>query len=152
VEKEKKLEDSKVVIVKEFRTPAATEDGFVRELVGGSSKKVEHPEVVAAEEVLEETGFAVDPGRLKYHQARQLCATLSSYKSHFYSVELTDEEIEWFESQKGIVHGVEEDTERTFIEVFSIKELVDNPNMDWVVMGQIFIAAINNQQLLINKD
>lgn len=138
--KEKELEDSEVVIVKEFRTPASTEDGFVHELVGGSSKKSEHPEKVAAEEILEETGFAVEPNRLKHHQSRQLCATLSSHKSHFYSVELTEEEIDWFKSQKGLVHGVEADTERTFIEVYSVRELLKNPNIDWSTMGMLFLA------------
>jgi len=138
--KEDSVENCEVVIVKEFRTPASTEDGFVRELVGGSSKKTESPEHVAAEEVLEETGFAVKPERLKHHQTRQLCATLSSHKSHFYSVELTSEEIEWFKSQKGVVHGVEADTERTFIEVYSVKELLKDSNIDWTTLGMIFLA------------
>lgn len=138
--KENTLEDSKVIIIKEFRTPATTEDGFVRELVGGSSKKTENPEKVAAEEVLEETGFAVEPERLKYHQSRQLCATLSAHKSHFYSVELNKKELEWFESQKDIVHGVEEDTERTFIEIYSVKELLENDLVDWTTMGMVFLA------------
>jgi 8-oxo-dGTP pyrophosphatase MutT (NUDIX family) len=134
------LEDSEIVIVREFRTPAATDDGFIRELVGGSAKKNDHPEEVAAEEVLEETGFAVKPERLKHHQTRQLCGTLSAHKSHFYSVELTDQEIEWFKSQKGIVHGVEADTERTFIEVYSLKDVLSNSNIDWTTLGQVFIA------------
>lgn len=138
--KEDVLEDSKIVLVREFRTPASTEDGFVRELVGGSSKKSEHPEHVAAEEVLEETGFSVDPKRFNHHQARQLAATLSAHKSHFFSVELTSEEIDWFEAQKGVVHGVEEDTERTFIEVITIKDLLKDPNIDWTTLGQVFLA------------
>ena len=138
--KEDILEDCEVVIVREFRTPASTEDGFVRELVGGSSKKSENPEKVAAEEILEETGFAVEPDRLKHHQSRQLCATLSAHKSHFYSVELTDKDIEWFKSQKGVVHGVEEDTERTFIEAYTIRELLKDNNIDWCTLGQIFLA------------
>lgn len=138
--KAKTLEESELVIVKEFRTPSTSEDGFVRELVGGSSKKSEHPKHVAAEEILEETGFAVEPDRLIYHQARQLCATLSSHKSHFYSVELTDDELKWFKSQEGVVHGVEEDTERTFIEVYSVQDILSNSNLDWTTLGQIFVA------------
>jgi 8-oxo-dGTP pyrophosphatase MutT (NUDIX family) len=139
--REDELEDSEVVIIKEFRTPSVSEDGFVRELIGGSSKKTEHPKVVAAEEVLEETGFAVEPDRLKFHQARQMCATLSSHKSYFYSIKLTDEEMKWFKSQKGVVHGVESDTEKTFIEVYTVKELLNNPNMDWCVLGMVFLAS-----------
>jgi len=142
------LEESEVVIVKEFRTPASTDDGFIRELVGGSSKKNDHPEEIAAEEILEETGFAVKTERLKHHQSRQLCGTLSAHKSHFYSVELTKEEIEWFKSQKGIVHGVAEDSERTFIEVYSIKEILADNNFDWTTLGEIFVAwnSVNGSQ------
>lgn len=134
------IEDSEVVIVKEFRSPASTNDGFIRELVGGSSKTSQYPEEVAAEEILEETGFAVNSKRLKYHQSRQLCGTLSSHKSHFYSVELTEEEMTWFKAQNGIVHGVESDTERTFIEVYSIKDILLNNNIDWSCLGMIFTA------------
>jgi len=138
--KEDSIEDCEVVIVREFRSPASTEDGFVRELVGGSSKKTSNPEHVAAEEILEETGFAVEPERLKHHQTRQLCATLSSHKSNFYSLELTSKEIDWFKSQKDIVHGVETDTERTFIEVHPVKDLLKDPNIDWSTLGMIFLA------------
>lgn len=141
--KEDSLEKSKVVLIKEFRAPASTSDGFVRELVGGSSKESEDPEGVAASEILEETGFKVEPDRLVYHQTRQLCGTLSSHKSHFFSVELDDDEIKWFESQEGIVHGNIEDTERTFIEVHTVGDILENEDVDWVTLGQVMLAWIN---------
>lgn len=142
--KEKDLLDSEVVIVKEFRSPAATPDGFIRELAGGSSwKPNEDVKQIAADEVHEETGFYLDPKRLVFNHSRQLAGTLSSHKSHLFSTELTDEEIKWFKSQDGIVHGNEEDTERTFIEVNTVHNLINNDDLDWSSLGQI-LSVINN--------
>lgn len=140
------IEFSEIVLVKEFRSPARTDDGFIRELPGGSSpKKGTPPEETAAEEIHEETGFYLEPERIKFHQARQLAGTLSSHQSFFYSVELTEEEIEWFKSQKGIVHGKEEDTERTFIEVVTVKDLLKNTDVDWSILGMVFSAVYRSQ-------
>lgn len=135
------LESSEVVLIKEFRSPAHTEDGFIRELPSGSSPiKDASPEEVAAEEIFEETGFYLDQDRIKFHEARRLAGTLSSHRSFFYSVELTDEEITWFKSQKDVAHGKEEDTERTFIEVYSVKEILKSVDVDWSTIGMIFSA------------
>jgi 8-oxo-dGTP pyrophosphatase MutT (NUDIX family) len=137
--KAKNWQDTKVIIVKEFRSPANTEDGFVRELVGGSSfKPGTDPKEIAAEEVHEETGFELLPSRLVEQGARQLAATLSSHKSHLYSVEITDEELQWFVNQNGIQKGNIEDTEITYIEIYTIKELLDNRNIDWSNLGMVF--------------
>ena len=87
----------------------------------------------------------MEPERIKFHQARQLAGTLSSHQSFFYSVELTEEEIEWFKSQKGIVHGKEEDTERTFIEVVTVKDLLKNTDVDWSILGMVFSAITRSQ-------
>jgi 8-oxo-dGTP pyrophosphatase MutT (NUDIX family) len=135
------LESSEVVLIKEFRSPARTEDGFIRELPGGSSPKAGvEPEETAAEEIFEETGFYLDSERIKFHEARQLAGTLSSHQSYFYSVELDEKDIDWFKSQKGVVHGKEEDTERTFIEVVSVKEILKSTVVDWSTLGMIFAA------------
>lgn len=136
--REENLADSKVILIKEFRSPASTPDGFIRELTGGSSPKPnEDPLEIAAEEVFEETGFHLLPERLKFHKARQLAGTLSSHKSFLYSVELDDEEVEWFKSQEGIVHGKEEDTERTFLEIRTVSEIIESEETDWTTLGQV---------------
>lgn len=135
------MEQSEVVIVKEFRSPASNLDGFVHELPGGSSpKKGTPPEETAAEEIHEETGFFVKPDRIKFHEARQMASTLSAHKSFLYSVELNEEEMEWFKSQKDVMHGNVEDTEQTYIEVFTVKEILKNPNIDWSTLGMIWSA------------
>ena len=134
--------DYEIVLVKEFRTPASTEDGFIRELAGGSSIGKSEPEDTAAEEVHEETGFYLEASRLKNHGALQLAGTFSSHKSHLFSAEVTSEEIEWFKSQKDIAHGKEEDTERTFIEVHNVHDIIDQKLVDWTTLGQIFTVIV----------
>lgn len=130
--------ENEVIIVREFRTPSSAEDGFVRELPGGSAPKNNtDPLEVAAEEVHEETGFYLDPSRLKEHGARQLAGTFSAHKAHLFSAKITDKELEWFKSQDGIVHGNVEDSERTFIEVHTVQNLIDNDLVDWTTLGMI---------------
>jgi len=130
--------DYEVVLVKEFRSPASTEDGFIRELPGGSSLKDEDDtRSVAAEEVHEETGFYLDPSRLEKVASRQLAGTFSAHKSTLFKVFLTEKEMEWFKSQKDIAYGKEEDSERTFIEVHNVYDLVENNLVDWSTLGMI---------------
>lgn len=138
------IKDSKVILIKEFRSPARTEDGFIRELPSGSSNDAtDSATEIAAKEVHEETGFYLDPSRLTLESSRQLAGTLSSHKSSLYSVELDDEEIEWFESQKDIVHGNAEDTERTFIEVVSVYDILENELVDWSTTGMILSKILS---------
>ena len=132
------LLDNSVILIKEFRSPASTPDGFIRELPGGSSIKAEEdPETTASEEVHEETGFYLSPDRLQSHGARRLMGTFSSHQSHLYSARISEEELKWFKSQKGTVHGKIEDTERTFIEVYKLRELIDEKLVDWSTLGMV---------------
>ena len=135
--------DKEIIIIKEFRSPANTDDGFIRELPSGSLDG-EEPSEAAAKELHEETAFYLSPDRLISHGARQLVGTLSSHKSHLYSAELDDEELKWFKSQKGITHGKIEETERTFIEVYTVQELLDNQLVDWTCLGQILSVIAND--------
>lgn len=141
----KSIEDCQIAIVKEFRSPAATEDGFIYELAGGSSHSTtDSPESTASKEVFEETGMMIDTNKLKFIQARQVCGTLSSHKCYLYSYELSKDELDWLKSQDGIVHGVEADTERSFVEVSSVKDLLDSSNLDWANVGQMLSVLISN--------
>lgn len=139
------IEDSELVIIKEFRPPARTPDGFIREFPGGSSKEDADPKDTAAAEVHEETGFFIESNRIKFHGNRQLAGTLSSHHAFFYSAEITEKEIEWFKSQKGIVHGKKEDNERTFIEVVTVKEFLENQETDWSTLGMALYVIYGEQ-------
>lgn len=136
-----KFEDCEVVLIKEFRTPAATNDAYIRELPGGSSTKDRDPLLVAIEEIEEETGFTVKQSQLREVGTRQLSGTLSAHTSTLYAVDLTKDEIQWFKDQKGEVHGNVEDSERCYIEVVSVKDLLENNLVDWTTLGQILAVA-----------
>lgn len=136
------IHDSKIVLVREFRSPANTSDQFIRELPGGSSKSKQLPVETAAEEVFEETGFVIESNRLLSNGSRQLAGTLSSHKSELFSAEISEKELEYFLAQKDIVHGNVNDTERTFIEVLSVKDILENKDIDWTTVGQI-LSIIN---------
>lgn len=134
------LAETEVVLIKEFRSPAKTQDAFIRELPGGSSKKDKPPIVTAVEELREEANFSIDRSQLVSHGFRQLYGTLSSVGAHVFSTEIDDEELAYFKSISGQPHGVVADTERTFVEVHPVGELVKDPLTDWSTLGIIFSA------------
>jgi 8-oxo-dGTP pyrophosphatase MutT (NUDIX family) len=131
------LDNTEIVLVREYRSPARTDDGFVHELPGGSTTK---PAVsaahVAAEEVHEETGLRLSADRLTAHESRQLAATLSAHHSHLFSVVLTDDEIAELRAQTE-PHGVEADSERTWVEVLTFREIRERNLVDWSTLGMI---------------
>ena len=129
--------DIEVVLVREFRSPTSTENGFILELPGGSSNKEANPEEVAAEEVHEEMGLYIEPDRLRACGSRQLAGTFSAHKANLFAAEITAEELDWLKSQKDIAHGNEEDSERTFIEVHPVSQLINNESIDWTTLGMI---------------
>jgi len=137
------LAETKVILIKEFRSPARTLDGFLREAPGGSAKLgtvTTDPMLVAIEELREETGFMIEPNRLRDHSLRQTFGTLSSVGAFVYSAEITDLELKFFEDQVGQVHGVEADSERTFTEIHKVGDLLAQPVTDWAALGMIFAA------------
>lgn len=129
--------DIEVVLVREFRSPASTENGFILELPGGSSTKKANPEEVAAEEVHEEMGLYIEPDRLKLYGTRQLAGTFSTHKANLFAAEITADELEWLKSQKDIAHGNEADSERTFIEIHPVSQLVNSESIDWTTLGMV---------------
>lgn len=140
--KASELYDSEVVLIREFRSPASTPDGCIWENPGGSSfSGQQDPQVIAADEVYEETGLKLSPERLRCHQSRQLMGTLSAHKADLYSAELTDEEMDWMKNQKGIAHGLDagkkNSGEQTFIEVCTLREIMEKNLSDWSTIGMI---------------
>jgi len=133
------LLDSEIVLVKEFRNPARTADGFVHELPGGSTPKDGvNPLSVAVEEVLEETGVYFEPSRFTLLGSRQLAGTFSSHHAHLFSIHLTDCEYELYKSRVGHVCGnYEEGTERTVIEMKTLREIVNEKCADYATLGMI---------------
>lgn len=133
--------DSEIVLIKEFRTAASTADGFVWELPGGSSPFITDPLKVAIEETKEEVGIDISEDRLAHIGSRQMAATLSSHKSHTYSAELTEEELDLLKRQKGIPHGSDYPDnptgERAYTEVVRLGDIRRQDLVDWANLGMI---------------
>jgi len=140
------LGDTKIILIREFRSPANTPDGFIREVPGGSSWKAgEDPFITMAHELEEETGLAIDdPSRILKVGSRQVAGTLSVHKAHVFMVELTDSEFEYLEEQArhNLVHGQEGDSERTYVEIQTMWDLLSMGEVDWSTMGMILTALV----------
>lgn len=135
------LGETQVALVREFRTPVSNSEGFVYELPGGSSKAATDPRVVAVEEIHEETGLSLAPERLRVVESRQLAATVSAHRSTVYAAELTEGELARLQADQGNVHGIEADSERTYVEVRSIDEIMKRDLVDWSALGMILRAV-----------
>jgi len=134
------LADTKVVLVREFRSNAATADGLVHELPGGSSATGEEDgRKVAADELREETGVAIPGERLRAHSERQCMATMLTHRAALFSVELSAEELAVFEAREGQRFG-EHDSERTYVEVRTVAEILGKGDVDWTNIGMILSA------------
>lgn len=133
--------NSKIILIKEFRTAASTQDGFIWELPGGSSPFITDPLEVAKEEVHEEVGLQIEKDRLNYGGSRQLAGTLSTHQAHFYFSEISEDELAYLYKQKGIPHGTDYPDnptgERAYTEVCTVKEIIDRNLLDWSNIGMI---------------
>jgi 8-oxo-dGTP pyrophosphatase MutT (NUDIX family) len=110
----------------------------VYELAGGSSlKEGQSPLDVISHEVEEETGLKLEPGRFIQHETRQALATLSAHGVHLFSAELTIEELSQLKNDLGNVHGVVEDTEQTYVEIWKLKDILRHQLVDWTNLGMI---------------
>lgn len=131
---------SKVVLIREFRSPIRSRAGFVYELPGGSSFKPDkNPFQCAVDELKEETGIDVGIDRVESFGTRQVVSTLSTHNAHVFSIDLSDKEIKSIEKRaaEGKAHGVEGDSERTYIEVRTVKSIMSKRDVDWSMMGMI---------------
>jgi Nucleoside 2-deoxyribosyltransferase like len=132
------VRDSRIVVVKEYRTAVSNGAGYVFELAGGSSWKAnQNPFEVAVEECHEEVGLHLMPDRFSRHQTRQVAATVLAHRAHLFSAELSKAEMDEVAKNTHVVRGVEEDTERTWAIVMTYGELLDTTNVDWSMLGMV---------------
>ncbi len=136
------LDDTIVVLVREFRSPASTPDGFVHELPGGSGPS-EDPHVQAVTELEEETGFKIDPQRLRTHGSRQVAATLSAHHTHLFSAPITEAELTQLRELQQTVHG-DGPVEQTWIEIATFGEIRRERLVDWSTLGMLAQALLDD--------
>lgn len=130
------LADTEIVLIREFRTPSASSDGYVLELPGGSHPDAQDPVTLAAAEFSEETGLEISPDRLTSHHTRQLAATLSAHRQALFSVELTEPEIDKLRHPTR-PQGVTTDSEITYPLVLPLRTLLTTPQADWTTLGTL---------------
>mmetsp|Transcript_28768 Transcript_28768/g.36075 ORF Transcript_28768/g.36075 Transcript_28768/m.36075 type:complete len:453 (+) Transcript_28768:141-1499(+) len=133
--------DCEVVLIKEFRSPATTDDGFIYELPGGSSFKPDAPKLQAAHELKEEAGIDVGDNmdRIVMHNPMQLASGTSVHQAHLFSINLTEAEIEEChrKAKDQVTLGVEEDTEKTYVKVMKLGDILRSNIIDWAVLGMM---------------
>lgn len=134
------IDDTVVVLVREYRSPASTPDGFVHELPGGSGAAESSALDQAIAETAEETGLAIGPHRIRAHGSRPLAATMSAHHAHLFSAEITGEELSRLRASQAKPHGAG-GTERTWPEIITFGELRRQPLADWATLGMIAEAV-----------
>lgn len=138
------IDQTEIVLVREFRPSASNPTGFIWEAPGGSSFKPNvSPEALAAEEWLEETGMRIASDRFVRHQFRQLAATTSAHQACLFSVELTEHEIKALKADKGNRHGNYKDGEDTYVEVLTLGEIRAGHFVDWSTLGMIMHVLLH---------
>jgi len=134
---------SEIVLIKEFRSPARTADGFVHELPGGSAFKKSGILQVASDELYEETSIRISYDRFRHLDSKQLAATWSTHFANVYAVELKPAELDYAKkiAASGQTFGVKKDTEKTYVEVCQLRDI--GKYVDWSMEGMIYRAVFN---------
>lgn len=141
--------DSKIVLVKEFRSPVRNSDSMVYELPGGSTfKGVDNAKQVASDELREETGLAIPSDRFFQVQSRQMVSTFATQTATLFAVELTDNEIAYAETlaQHHAAFGVSEDTEKTYVVVKTLRDAILTDVVDWAMIGMSINGLVHGTQ------
>lgn len=136
-------EDDEIVLIKEFRSPARTPDGFVTEAPGGSCEDLDNnPQRSAAREVYEECGVAFAEDRFRYVGSHQAVGTLSSHHVHCFAVDASREEMAQLKALADKESfGVDEE-ERTYVRVMTVSEMLASGEPDWLTYGLVFKALL----------
>src|SRR5712691_4734743 len=130
------IDDTIIVLVREFRSPASTPDGLVHELPGGSGSAAADALDQAVSEAEEETGLAIDVQRIRVLGDRQLAATMSAHHAYLFAAELTGHELARLRATRSTPHG-NGGTEQTWTEVTTFGEIRRNRLVDWATLGMI---------------
>lgn len=130
--------DTHLVLVKEFRSPVNNSEGYVYELPGGSNFEGINALDNASHELYEETGIKIeDSSRFNLVNKRQITATVCTYTTHLYSIELNENEFKQAKENTLTSFGLQEDSEKTYVQVIALKDIFNYP-VDYGNLGMIF--------------
>ncbi|MFJ9895395.1 hypothetical protein ACIQPR_19000 [Streptomyces sp. NPDC091280] len=105
------------------------------------------PRSVALQELREEAGLAIGPERLQKHHVRQVAATLCTHRAHLYSVELTGPETEKLRAAAA-AHGEAADSERTYVEMARLGDIMALNSVDWSTLGAILEVLLEASRVV----
>lgn len=133
------VENYEIVLIKEFRSPVSNKREYVFELPGGSSFSNKNDIEIIRDEIKEETSLDILTERIEYIEEKQLLSTLSAMKCSLYAVELTETEIDKLVNleKKKIILGVERDTERIYLRVMKLKDVIKLGMLDYSNLGML---------------
>jgi ADP-ribose pyrophosphatase YjhB (NUDIX family) len=132
--------DIRLVLIKEFRSPGRNKSGYVYEVPSGSVSIGEGDLEHAAKELEEETGISFSTlDTAQFINSRQCAATFSAHNNRVYCITISDETMNKIQEEtSGKSFGLESDTERTYVEIQTVGQILDNNLVDWTMLGIIF--------------
>lgn len=138
---------NRAIFVREFRSPANNEAGYVLEFPSGS---IEGKVAVdaAVKEFLEETGIEIkDFGDLTKLGSKQVAGTLSAHTNSAFSLEISKEEMDKIQAKFGeATLGDIAATELTYIEIRTFEDFMNSCMSDWGNIGLISAVVAKNSQ------
>lgn len=137
------IEDTEILMVKEFRVPVSNSESMVCEVPGGSSFKPGLDNItIMLDEVREETGMEFTEDRVRLIGNKQLYATMLSHKAHVYAIEMNQFEVAMMKSRNGQTNGNIEDTEITYPQMMKMGDALRGDNVDWSNIGMLLLAVL----------
>jgi 8-oxo-dGTP pyrophosphatase MutT (NUDIX family) len=144
------LLDTLVVLVREFRAAVRNRGGFALMLPSGSAARagehVHDPRNTAAQEVLEETGLRLHPEEFVPVPSgdRQLLSSLSSHHAQLFRYELHESQLAALRETAAAGKPIgATPSERCYVSIHRLGELLGNPDVDWSHLGMLLYALLD---------
>ena len=135
-------ERDRFILVKEYRTSAMNEQGFVFELPGGCSFQPDVDQIdVAIDELEQETGRRLARERFRLIGRHQLAATMIANEALLLAARLEPSEMDAIAARQGEMHGNSSETEKTYLYVFTRQQLMEGKLVDYATLGQISLVG-----------
>lgn len=144
--KDTKLDDTRFVLVKEFRSAVKNKDGYVLELPSGALHEGESIIESSLSELQEETGVVLQDKDFKKVGDRQFAPTLIANTSFVYKIGITSSEMDAIEKEvKDKTFGIQEETEITYVCIKTWKQILSEKQVDWSTLGILTQAMLGDE-------
>jgi len=130
--KNETLENSEVVLVKNFRSSVSNADGYLYELPGTYflTQPVEVAQLIS--NVSAQTGFSPEKSKISTSNVRKMMSSFSAHQGILHFLELPEEDLK----------KINEETGKNFV-VLSVSSLLEKNLVDWSILGMILSSMIS---------